>query len=273
MNPTDAAFSELVRVMAALRGENGCPWDKEQTHETLRKYLLEEAYEVIDAIDAKDMGALCEELGDVLLQVVFHAQLAAEAGAFTIQDVVRSITAKLIRRHPHVFGDQAAAEAGAAADGLREARTPEDVRANWDQIKRAEQGREPGIFGEVPENLPGPLYARKMQRRAASAGLDIDEVPYDTIEAQLEKLRRAPDEHDARHEAVGDLLFAVVNVARKLKVDPEIALRASADRFRRAVETAERLADADGATWNDLPPERRLGYYAQARLIEEDKTE
>jgi len=265
------AIRRLDEITRRLRVE--CPWDREQDERTIVSHTVEEAFELADAAWRRDDAKMLDELGDVLFQVHFLALLLEERGAGSLAEVADNARRKLIRRHPHVFGDQAAAEAGAAADGLREARTPEDVRANWDQIKRAEQGREPGIFGEVPENLPGPLYARKMQRRAASAGLDIDEVPYDTIEAQLEKLRRAPDEHDARHEAVGDLLFAVVNVARKLKVDPEIALRASADRFRRAVETAERLADADGATWNDLPPERRLGYYAQARLIEEDKTE
>jgi XTP/dITP diphosphohydrolase/tetrapyrrole methylase family protein/MazG family protein/ATP diphosphatase len=144
------------------------------------------------------------------------------------------------------------------------------VLANWDAIKRTEAGREPGIFGEVPENLPAPLYARKVQRRVASTGFDVDEVPYEAVDGQLERVRAA-DDRDARFEAVGDLLFAAVNVARKLKVDPELALRSSSDRFRARVEAAERLAAADGADWQDLAPERQLGYYAQARLQEEPR--
>jgi XTP/dITP diphosphohydrolase/tetrapyrrole methylase family protein/MazG family protein/ATP diphosphatase len=166
---------------------------------------------------------------------------------------------KLIRRHPHVFGDVEVAHAG-------------EVLANWDAIKQTEAGREPGIFGEVPENLPALLYARKVQRRTASTGFDVDEPPYEAVDGQLELVQDAGagDDADARFAAVGDLLFAAANVARKLKVDPELALRSSADRFRARVEAAERLAEADGAAWNDLNPERQFGYYAQARLHEED---
>ena len=137
---------------------------------------------------------------------------------------------------------------------------------NWDQIKRDEPGREEGIFGDVPENLPGPLYARKVQRRAASTGFDFDGVPYEAIEAELEELRAARDFEEVFHE-LGDVLFAAVNVARKLHVDPELALRASAARFRGRVEAAQALATADGADWNELTPERQLGYYAQVRSI------
>jgi MazG family protein len=190
----------------------------------------------------------------VLFQVHFLALLLEERGAGSLADVAENVRAKLIRRHPHIFGEVEAEDAGT-------------VLRNWDQIKRTEPGREPGVFGEVPENLPGPLYARKVQRRAASSGFDFDEVPYDTIEGELDELREAGD-GDARFHEVGDVLFAAVNVARKLKVDPELALRASADRFRGRVQAAADLAARDGADWHDLGPDEQLAYYARARLNE-----
>lgn len=252
-----AALQDLDALTRRLRVE--CPWDREQDERTIVPHTLEEAYELADAAHRRDDGKLLDELGDVLFQVHFLSLLLEERGAGSLAEVAEHVRRKLIRRHPHVFSDVEVADAG-------------DVLRNWDAIKQTEQGREPGIFGEVPENLPGPLYARKVQRRTASTGFDVDEVPYDAVAAQLEALQAVGDDPDARHAVVGDLLFAAVNVARKLKVDPEIALRSSADRFRGAVEAAERLAQADGATWNDLPPERQLGYYAQVRLTEEDTT-
>jgi uncharacterized protein YabN with tetrapyrrole methylase and pyrophosphatase domain len=139
------------------------------------------------------------------------------------------------------------------------------VLANWDAIKRTEIGREPGLFGEVPDNLPGPLYARKVQRRAASSGFDFDRVPYDAVDGELDELRAASSDDERFHE-VGDVLFAAVNVARKLKVDPELALRASADRFRGRVQAAADLAAASGADWHDLGPDEQLALYTRARL-------
>jgi MazG family protein len=192
----------------------------------------------------------------VLFQVHFLSLLLEERGAGSLADVAEHCRQKLIRRHPHVFGEVEAATAG-------------EVLRNWDQIKATEPGREPGIFGDVPENLPGPLYARKVQRRAASSGFDFDHVPYEAVEAELEELRAASDRDEAFHE-VGDVLFAAVNLARKLKVDPELALRGAADRFRARVEQAAGLAAGDGAAWQDLGPEAQLAYYARARLAEPD---
>lgn len=245
------ALDELTRRLRVA-----CPWDREQDERTIVPHTLDEAYELADAAHRRDDGKLLDELGDVLFQVHFLSLLLEERGVGSLAAVAEHVRQKLIRRHPHVFGDVEVEHAG-------------EVLRNWDAIKQTEQGREPGIFGEVPENLPSLLYARKVQRRTASTGFDVDEVPYDAVAGQLEALRATPDDPDARHAAVGDLLFAVVNVARKLGVDPEIALRSSAGRFRGAVEAAERLAQADGATWNDLPPERQLGYYAQARMTED----
>jgi MazG family protein len=250
-DPAEAvrALDELTR---RLRRE--CPWDREQDERSIVPHTVEEAYELAAAAHAGDDAKLLDELGDVLFQVHFLALLLEERGAGSLADVAEHCRQKLIRRHPHVFGDVAADTAG-------------EVLRNWDAIKETEAGREPGIFGEVPENLPGPLYARKVQRRAASTGFDFDHVPYDGVEGELEELREAHTREERFHE-VGDVLFAAVNVARKLKVDPELALRAASDRFRARVEAAEAHAARDGADWKDLGPERQLGYYAQARMNE-----
>ena len=178
----------------------------------------------------------------MLFQVHFLSLLLEERGAGSLAEVAEHCRQKLIRRHPHVFGEVEAETAG-------------EVLRNWDAIKATEPGREPGIFGEVPENLPGPLYARKVQRRAATSGFDFEHVPYEAVEGELEELREATATARRRFHEVGDVLFAAVNVARKLKVDPELALRAAADRFRGRVEGAADLAAADGADWQDLGPD------------------
>jgi MazG family protein len=245
------ALDELTR---RLRVE--CPWDREQDERSIVPHTVEEAYELAAAAQAGDDGKVLDELGDVLFQVHFLALLLEERGAGSFAEVADHVRTKLVRRHPHVFGGAEAETAG-------------EVLTNWDAIKQTEEGREPGIFGEVPENLPGPLYARKVQRRAASTGFDFPEVPYEAIEAELEELREARTREERFHE-VGDVLFAAVNVARKLKVDPELALRAAADRFRGRVGTAEDLAAKDGREWEDLRPEAQLGYYAQARMTQDD---
>jgi XTP/dITP diphosphohydrolase/tetrapyrrole methylase family protein/MazG family protein/ATP diphosphatase len=224
---------------------------------------VEEAYELAAAARTGDDAKLLDELGDVLFQVHFLSLLLEERGAGSMADVAEHCRQKLIRRHPHVFGDTG----HTGPLGLGPSETAGEVLKNWDAIKQTEAGREPGIFGEVPDNLPGPLYARKVQRRAASTGFDFEDVPYDGVEGELEELREAKTEAERFHE-VGDVLFAAVNVARKLKVDPELALRAASERFRGRVETAEGLARAEGAVWHELPPQRQLGYYAQARWAE-----
>jgi len=225
-------LDSLVEVMARLRSADGCPWDREQTHESLRRYMLEEAYEVVEAIDQGDSGHLCEELGDVLLQVVFHAQIARESGRFDINDVVNGITAKLIRRHPHVFGEAVA-------------ETAADVTRTWEAIKRSERGEgEPtSVLSGVSTGLPALSRALEIQKRAAKVGFDWpdEEGPAEKVREELcEVLAAGPAEQEAE---VGDLLFAVVNLARKLKVDPEIALSGTSARFvRRFRYMEERLA-------------------------------
>jgi MazG family protein len=245
-----AAVARLDALTRRLRQE--CPWDREQDERSIVPHTLEEAYELAAAAHAGDDSKLLDELGDVLFQVHFLSLLLEERGAGTMADVAEHIRQKLIRRHPHVFGDVEAQSAG-------------EVLRNWDQIKQGEPGREPGIFGEVPENLPGALYARKVQRRAASTGFDFDHVPYEGVRGELDELEAAREREERFHE-VGDVLFAAVNVARKLRVDPELALRAASERFRGRVEAAASLAARDGADWNDLAPDAQLAYYARVRL-------
>jgi MazG family protein len=216
---------------------------------------VEEAFELADAVSAGDDAKLLDELGDVLFQVHFLSLLLEERGAGDLAAVAEHCRQKLIRRHPHVFGDVAVSDAG-------------EVLRNWDAVKRTEAGREAGTFGEVPENLPGPLHARKVQRRAASTGFDLQHVPYEAVAGELEELEAAGEDRDAAFREVGDLLFAVVNVARKLKVDPELALRDATGRFRGAVEAAEALAREAGEDWSKLSFERQVTFYAQARLHE-----
>jgi MazG family protein len=249
-----AALARLDAITRRLRIE--CPWDREQDERTIVPHTVEEAYELADAANRRDDAKLLDELGDVLFQVHFLALLLEERDAGDLASVATHATEKLIRRHPHVFAE---AEVEDAAAVLR----------NWDAIKATEAGREPGVFGEVPENLPGPLYARKVQRRAASSGFDFQDAgeTLDTVRAELDELEEARSLEQQFHE-IGDVLFAAVNTARKLKVDPELALRASADRFRGRVQAAIDLAAAEGRNWNDLEPDDQLSYYARARLNE-----
>src|SRR3954467_9823396 len=247
------AVARLDELTRKLRRE--CPWDREQDERSIVPHTVGEAYELAQAAHSGDDAKMVDELGDVLFQVHFLSLLLEERGHGSLAQVADHVHAKLVRRHPHIFGEAEADSAG-------------QVLQHWDQIKKGEDGREPGIFGDVPENLPGPLYALKTQRRAASTGFDFDHVPYDGVTGELEGLEAASTREERFHE-VGDVLFAAVNVARKLKVDPELALRAATDRFRGRVEAAEALASRAGQSWNDLSPEQQLGFYAKARLNEE----
>jgi uncharacterized protein YabN with tetrapyrrole methylase and pyrophosphatase domain len=253
-----------------------CPWDREQDARTIVPHTLEEAYELADAAYRRDDGKLVDELGDVLFQVHFLSLLLEERGAGDLAQVAGHVTEKLIRRHPHVFGEQEArleAEPSGQNAGPDAPRSipldAAEVLKNWDAIKQTEAGREAGVFGEVPENLPGPLYARKVQRRAASSGFDFPDVeaPLQSVHDELEELIAAETQDERFHE-LGDVLFAAVNVARKLSVDPELALRAASDRFRGRVQAGVDLAASHGRNWNDLEPDQQLAFYAQARLGE-----
>jgi MazG family protein len=239
----------------------GCPWDREQDERTIVPHTLEEAYELADAAHRGDDGKLLDELGDVLFQVHFLSLLLEERGAGDLAAVAEHCRQKLIRRHPHVFSD---VEVEGAADVLR----------NWDEIKKGEEGREQGIFGEVPENLPSLLHARKVQRRAASSGFDFPGVegPLQSVRDELDELEAVAHAdgdgaRDERFHELGDVLFAAVNVARKLKVDPELALRAASERFRGRVEAGVGLAAREGRSWDDLTPDEQLTFYARGRML------
>ncbi|MBC7083690.1 MAG: nucleoside triphosphate pyrophosphohydrolase [Firmicutes bacterium] len=220
------SLAPLVEIMRKLRGEGGCPWDRKQTHESLRTYVVEEAYEVVQAIDDRDDEELCEELGDLLLQVAFHSQIASESGRFDVGDVIRGIVEKLIRRHPHVFGDV-------------EAKDSKAVLRNWERIKqreRADEGGEPGsILDNIAGAMPALMRALKVQAKASRVGFDWPDVTgalekvWEEMD-ELEQARKAGDKARMAEE-VGDVLFAFVNVARFLKVDPEIALGRTVDKF------------------------------------------
>jgi MazG family protein len=244
------ALLELQALTERLRRE--CPWDREQTAETIVPHTVEEAYEVADAALAADDAKLLDELGDLLFQVYFLSLLLEERGAGDLAQVARGVHAKLVRRHPHVFGDV-------------EAKTAERVRSNWERIKVDEEGRE-GIFHDVAAALPGLLYARKLQQRAKAVGFEYPDLAgaMADLEDELRELQEEPSADE-----LGDVLFAAVNVARKLDADPELALRQAAGRFRRRVEVAETLAAAAGENWTELPLERQDTYFDQAK----EKTE
>ena len=233
-------FARLVEIMARLRAPGGCPWDREQSFDTIKPYLLEEAYEVMDAIDARDFEGLAEELGDLLLQPVFFAQMAAEEGRFSIADSLHAINSKLVRRHPHVFG-------------TGDAKTADDVKRRWDEIKSEEKPQRPkGLLANVPRSLPALVEAQQISSRAAGAGFDwpnIDQV-FDKLREELAELdaARAAAQQEHVEGEIGDLLFVIVNLARFLKVDPEQALRKTNAKFRRRFAHVEAGLASAGKT-------------------------
>ncbi len=258
-------FEALVALQARLRAPNGCPWDREQTHATLRTYLLEEAYEVLDALDAGDDRKLVGELGDLLLQIVFHAQIAREEARFAIADVIEAIHTKMVRRHPHVFGS-------------KRARNAAEVLKNWEQLKAQERKEEagegkatakPSLLDGIPKGLPATLQAYQMTRRAGRIGFDWDSLPQllEKLPEEASELRRAFERGDAERieEEVGDLLFAAVNAARFLEFDPEIALRRANGKFRARFEEMERHARETGRDLAKVPREEMEKLWESAK--------
>jgi MazG family protein len=255
------ALVDLQALTERLRRD--CPWDREQTERTIVPHTVEEAYEVADAAIVRDDAKLADELGDLLFQVYFLALLLQEKGGEDLEAIARRIQDKLIRRHPHVFGDA-------------EAKTAGRVRERWEQIKRTDEDRE-GIFHDVPESLPALLYARKVQRRAAAidfeypdtagALADLDDELRELKEALAEAGERAPETEPDPHvfEEVGDVLFAAVNVARRLNVDPELALRAMSRRFVERVQRAERFAAGEGKSFAELELAEQDRYFDRAK--------
>lgn len=238
-------FKRLMEITGRLLGPEGCPWDRRQTHDSLARHLVEESFEAVESIRRGDLEHLAEELGDILLQVALHSQLARKEGAFGVEDALRSIEEKLIRRHPHVFGE-------ISAD------TPEEVVANWERIK-TEEGGHPSLLDGVAEDLPALLFAYKLQTRAARVGFDwgAAEEVLPKLEEEMEEIRAAVSKKGKLSEGelemeLGDLLFSVVNVCRHLRVDPEVALHRSARKFRRRFRAMEEMCRREGLRLEEL---------------------
>jgi tetrapyrrole methylase family protein/MazG family protein len=251
-------FVELLSVMARLRGEGGCPWDREQTRESLRPFLIEEAYEVLEALDGTDPARVREELGDLLFQVVFHAEIARERDEFDMTGLLAALIEKMVRRHPHVFGDRTV---NTASEALRQ----------WEAIKQAEGDTRRSALHGIPRSLPGLLRAQRIQHRAARVGFDWPDplAALEKVREEAEELGAALREGDAEaaRAEVGDLLFAVVNVARLAELDPESALQSTIERFRARFQWMEDAADEGGRELRSLTLEEleRLWTEAKAR--------
>ncbi len=277
------AFDDLVAVVTRLRGPNGCPWDKKQTHESLKPYLIEEAYEVLDALDRNDPRQLREELGDLLLQVLLHAELEAEQHRFTIHDVIAALDEKLTRRHPHVFG---------TPDETASSLNAEQVIHQWEKIKQSERsfnGQDDSMLAGVPASLPALLRAYHIQKRASRVGFDWHkpEQVIEKLEEELEELREATSRHqpletaaaqkettpssfEAVEEEFGDVLFTIANLARFLKINPEEALRKSCNRFARRFAWMEQQAIQAGKALQHLTPADWDALWEEAKKHEQD---
>ena len=245
---------ELVKVMARLRGPGGCPWDREQTHQTLARHLLEETHELLEAIDDDDSEAIRDELGDLLLQVVFHAQMAADDGRWDVDDVAEALVRKLIWRHPHVFGEVEVSGA-------------EEVLVNWERLKADEAGRRKGVEEDIPTALPALARAAKVQRRAAGWGFEWRSVreALGVLREEMAELERHTDAENAEEE-IGDVLFATVAVARKLGVDAESALRRTTRTFAVRFERFDAIVRERGLDLDAMPEEEIRRVFREARL-------
>ncbi len=262
---TGELFEELVAVMARLRGEGGCPWDREQTHASLKRYALEETYELLEAIDENDDSAIQDELGDVLLQVLFHAQMAGEEQRFAIGEVMSGLRDKLVRRHPHVFGDERAADSGA-------------VLRNWEKVKALEKSSDAAqghsLFTSVPRAMPALARAQRVGDKAAGVGFDWPDVEpvWRKVEEELEELREAAGTGEAQHRVeaeLGDLLFSVVNLSRFLNVQAEEALAGTIERFHGRFAHIERELAARGKTVSEASFEEMDALWEQAKTLGE----
>ena len=245
------SFAALIEIIAKLRSPQGCPWDREQTHASIKGNLLEEAYEALEAIDEGDMGKLCEELGDLMMQIVLHAQMASEEKDFEISDVLRKINAKLIHRHPHVFGDANAEDA-------------QQVIANWEALKQ-EEGKGSLLAG-VPKGMPSLAYSQAIQRRASRVGFDWEEVEgiIEKLAEEVAEVKKAT-EHQQRVREFGDLLFTLVNIARRLDIDLEGALRQANERFYRRFSYMEQVCQERGIALSSLSLEEQDALWEEAK--------
>lgn len=256
--------SDLVRIMSLLRSENGCPWDREQTHKSIRKNLIEETYEVVEAIDANDSKMLCEELGDLLLQVVFHTRMSEEAGEFSIDDVANGICKKLILRHPHIFGNVVV-------------NNTKQVLDNWEEIKKKEKGQTTisETLHSVPIVLPALMRSQKVQKRAAKSGFDYPNVAMalEDLESEIAELKASISQKDdsACNEELGDVLFSAVNVARMLDIDAEESLTASCDKFIKRFDDVELLAACEDVDMKHASLDRLNKLWSDVKIAQSNK--
>jgi tetrapyrrole methylase family protein / MazG family protein len=254
--PYSAGIEAIFEVVARLRAPGGCPWDREQTHESLRPYLLEETYELLEAIDSGNDTKMMEELGDLLLQVAMHAEIAAEENRFDAAKVSEAVAAKMVRRHPHVFGDTSVANA-------------EEVLQNWEHQKAGEardEGKVESVVDRVPATLPALAWALGLQKRAARVGFDFTS-PREAADAIAEESRELAESSDPKQafDEMGDLLFAMVSLARRMKVNPEDALRVAGERFRSRFSRAETALREEGRSFRDLEPDEVARRWEEAR--------
>jgi len=233
-------FTTLVDIIAGLRAPDGCPWDKQQTHASLRENLLEECYEVLEALDEGNADKLCDELGDLLMQVVLHTQIATEAGEFELGDVVKSVTTKLIHRHPHIFGSKKVKDA-------------EEVALNWEELKQEERGVDTSILASAPKQMPALGYSQEIQRRVAGVGFDWEDIDgvIEKLAEEISELKRA-DSQERKAQEFGDLLFTLANIARRLGIDLETALREANQRFYRRFSYMEEVCRQRGLNFGEL---------------------
>jgi len=246
-------FITLVEIISRLRGPDGCPWDKKQTHISLREFLLEESYEVLEALDEKDYAKLCQELGDLLLQIMLHTQIASENNEFKLEDVLKNLNNKLVRRHPHVFGNIRVNNA-------------EEVSHNWESIKKEERHPEASILDSVPRQMPALAYSQNIQRRAAQVGFD-----WENIDGVIEKLAEEVKEYkeatsqEEKADEFGDLFFTLVNIARRMGIDPESSLRKANSKFYRRFSHMEKLCRERGLNLGRLSLEEQNALWEEAK--------
>ena len=246
-------FTALKNIIARLRGPDGCPWDKKQTHASLKPFLIEESYEVLQALEEGTPKKLCGELGDLLLQIMLHAQIAAEAGQFDIDDVVRGISHKLIHRHPHVFGS-------------RKVKDVVEVEQNWEALKQEERVEGESILAGMPEQMPALAYSQSMQRRVAGVGFDWDKVEeiIDKLAEEVAEIKQATNQKEKANE-FGDLLFTLANIARRLDIDLEMALRSANQRFYRRFAYMEEACRERGINLASLSLDEQNALWEEAK--------
>jgi tetrapyrrole methylase family protein/MazG family protein len=249
-------FATLVAVIARLRGPEGCPWDKEQTHASLRGNLLQECYEVLEALDKTDAASLCEELGDLLMQVVLHAQIARESEEFSLEDVIRGITTKLISRHPHVFGK-------------RRVKDTDEVLRNWETLKQEERPAGSSILTGVPSGMPALAYSQEIQRRVARLGFDWENIDgvFDKLAEEVAEVREAKDKA-RRAEEFGDVVFTLANIARHLDIDLEATLREANSRFQRRFTRMEKTCRERGVNLGELSLAEQNAHWEESKREE-----